>query len=236
MKRESSPEHTPLLTTDVQRFRWAIWFAQLNLATLWTQNWLSLQTELRDFLNSTHKDLEPGGLFVNPSEPPVPEEFSRENFRALQADTQAVLQAVIQSRTDPTGINLTPMQLQFATVPARPRETTGPERQVLVAEGTTRDVFLLRLWVLLGHVNTTGLLRCRECGAIFYRQRNQEYCGRTCVNRVSQRRWRERHLIAAGQVTETDTAQAVTPGHTGPVGQASAPSVAPAQPPAATFS
>ena len=193
MKHESCPDHTPLLTTDVQRFRWAIWFAQLNLATLWTQNWLSLQTELRDFLNSTHADIAPGGLVVNPTAPPMPEEFTREAFQALQADTNAMLQAVIQSRKDATSLNLMPIQVRFANVPTRPQEQGRTERQVLIAEGSTRDLFLLRLWVLLGHVNTASLMRCRECSAIFYRQRNQEFCGRTCVNRVSQRRWRERH-------------------------------------------
>ena len=208
MKHKSAPTSPSVLTTDAQRLRWAVWFVQLDLDTLWTQNWLSLQWELRDFLNATHKDMHAGGLFVNPQEHPWPEEFTREDFRALQLDTKAVLAAVIQARTDPTQLALMPVQARFGTVPARPMETTGPERQLLVAEGSTRDMFLLRLWGVLGHVNTAALTRCPECGAIFYRQHNKEYCGRTCVNRVSQRRWRAR--LTATSSTSTPTIEIQT--------------------------
>jgi hypothetical protein len=192
MKRETLFDDTPLLTNDVQRFRWAIWFAQLNLASLWTQNWLSLQTELRDFLLSTHGDVEPGGLVVHPTDHPVPEEYTREHFAALQTDVNAVLQTVIQARQDTTSLTPLSVHVRLTSVPQR-RDATGPERQVLVAEGATRDLVLMRLWGLLAKVNTASLLRCNECGTIFYKQRNQSLCSRTCVNRVSQRRWRERH-------------------------------------------
>jgi hypothetical protein len=64
-------------------------------------------------------------------------------------------------------------------------------------QGATRDLVLLRILMLLGQVNTSGLRCCPECDTVFLRNRNQAYCSRRCVNRVTQRRWRERQDAAA---------------------------------------
>jgi hypothetical protein len=197
MKKKSTSGTSKGIFNAAQRLQFVVRFAQMDLETLRPGDWLNLQWELRDFLLPTHQDLLPGGLHVFPVDPPYPEDYSRQDFRTLQAETRAILEMVIDTREDNRGWRFTPIQIRFAA-PQVPQPPDGKQgRHLLDAEGTTRDMFLLLLWALLGQSNTAPLLRCPECNTIFLRKRNQEYCSRACVNRVSQRRWRERHETAA---------------------------------------
>jgi uncharacterized C2H2 Zn-finger protein len=103
----------------------------------------------------------------------------------------------------------TPVQIRLAVAPLLNPPEGKEDRHFVIAEGSTRDTFLLRLSLLLGARDAPRLLRCPECGTIFFRRKNQAYCARSCVNRVTQRRWRERQE-AVEAVVEMDTAQPVS--------------------------
>ncbi len=66
------------------------------------------------------------------------------------------------------------------------------KRQPLpLANGTLQDVFLYRLWRLLGDAAIAEkLLRCPECSKPFYRVHKMKYCGRQCAVTATQRAWR----------------------------------------------
>src|SRR5262245_37445185 len=82
----------------------------------------------------------------------------------------------------------------------------------LIGAAAIRDLFLLVAFMLLKEVGTDHILRCPECGALFYRGKNQRYCSRPCVNRVSQRNWQERHLTARLTGSSTTPPASATPG------------------------
>jgi len=52
------------------------------------------------------------------------------------------------------------------------------------------------LWLLLAEP-PDRIQQCPECETIFYRVKKQAYCSRACANRVTQRRWRERHAATS---------------------------------------
>lgn len=197
MKQKTTPDASKVMVRAADRLRFVVRFAQMDLERLRPGDWLNLQWELRDFLQPLHEDLAPGGLYVCPTDTPLPEEYSREDFRALQAETRDILAMVVASRDDNRVWQRTPIQIRIGAPQVPWPADRNPGRHLLVAQGATRDMFLLLLWTLLGKSNTASLLSCPECGTIFFRKRNQEYCSRTCVNRVSQRRWRERQEALA---------------------------------------
>jgi hypothetical protein len=125
-----------------------------------------------------------GMLGIIPAEYPPADAFSDEDFRALQRDVLNWLSALThpsspgEAQWVPPAI---PLQVRVAL-------TDGPS-QVF---GPARDVFLWHLFVLLQQEPLDRIRRCPECATIFYRVKKQAYCSRTCGNRVTQRRWRER--------------------------------------------
>jgi hypothetical protein len=197
MKPNTDPHARVLITTEAQRFRFVVRFAALDLTTLRTGDWVNLQEDLRDFLSPTHADLRPGGLHTYPTEGHMPEEYTREDFAALQAETRDMLAMVIASRANPQAF--VPKQLSISPtpphVPALPEPHPG--RHFISVQGAVRDLFLFRVHNLLAQVNTAMLTRCPECDTIFLRKSNQVYCSKKCVNRVTQRRFREREATVA---------------------------------------
>lgn len=202
-KPPSAHAHEMGMVNDTQRLQFVVRFAHMELDALRPGDWLNLQWELRDFLLPTYDDLGVRGLHTFPVDPPSPEEYSMADFRALQVEAREILAMVVDSRADNKVWRRIPIDhIRIAA----PHVLDGQQGQhFLCVQGTTRDMFLLRVLFLVCALDTTVLRRCRECGTIFVRQRHQAYCSRPCVNRVSQRRWRERHPIAVGQGTETDT-------------------------------
>jgi hypothetical protein len=197
MKLKSSPSPTPVMTTETARFRFVVRFAGLDLDACRPGDLLNLKWDLRDFLSPTHADLKPGGLHTWPSEPPQPEEYSREDFRALHAEVRDLLARVIASRANPQAWTPTWVRIGLMNphVPALPQARPG--RHLVSVQGATRDLCILRIVHMLQQVNTSLLNRCPECDTIFLRKSNQTYCSKRCVNRVTQRRHRQRHDTVA---------------------------------------
>ena len=197
MKPNSDPHPRALIRNEAQRFRFVVRFAALDLATFRRGDWFNLAEDLRDFLLPTHADLRPGGLHTFPTEGRMPEAYTPEDFTALQAETREVLAMVIASRTNRHAWIPKPLQILPTNphVPALP--TPHPGRHFMSVQGAVRDLFLWRVHHLLGQVNTAMLTRCPDCDTIFLRKSNQVYCSRRCVNRVTQRQWRERQATVA---------------------------------------
>ena len=115
------------MTTETARFRFVVRFAGLDLDACRPGDLLNLKWDLRDFLSPTHADLKPGGLHTWPSEPPQPEEYSHEDFRALQAEVRDLLARVIASRANPQAWTPTWVRIGLMNphVPALPQARPG---------------------------------------------------------------------------------------------------------------
>ena len=212
MKQERMPFSPHRAITSEDRLRFAVRFAQMNLDTLRTGDWLNLREDFLGFLmrgphvqpysttpmtsivspEASPEVFQPlismGMLGIIPAEYPSAESFSDDDFRALQADVRDWFSSLTHLRSPgeawlPPAI---PMQGRVAL--------TDGSSQVLAP---VRDLFLWHLFWLLLQEPPDRIRRCSECGTIFFRVKKQAYCSRTCGNRVTQRRWRERHEVSA---------------------------------------
>jgi hypothetical protein len=50
-------------------------------------------------------------------------------------------------------------------------------------------LFFIRVGLLLMEEGVSRIQNCPECGRVFYRVRKQLYCSKTCINRVTRRKW-----------------------------------------------
>jgi hypothetical protein len=192
MKRPLYDKRSSVMGNARQRFQFVVRFASLDLDRCREGDWLNLKEDLRDFLLPTHTSLRPGGLHLWPTDHPLPEEYSADDFKALQAEVRDLLALVVVSRTGNEAWTYKPVTFAYALphVPALP--SAQPGRHFVSAQGATRDLFLLAVGWLLAEVNTSTLSRCSECSTIFLRKSNQLYCSRYCANKVAYRAYRER--------------------------------------------
>ena len=198
---------TRRMSSPAQRLRFVVQFAQLDLATFRPGDWLNLRDDLAAFLHGPWYGLdctrEPLPLaddwLVRPTVPPYPATYPEDAFHQLQAETRTVLLDMVLGTRERRSAPLTPVPLPSLALgaPSLGDLVPGAGQHALVAEGSTRDVFLFLFFLLLKQVGSQRIVRCPECGTIFYRHGNQDYCARPCVNRVSQRLWRQRHDVAS---------------------------------------
>lgn len=218
MKQTRMSFHPSQLTTQDGRLQFVVTFAQLDLDALSAGDWLNLREALARFLG-----LVPGegasskpitaltvaggrrelfqpmlslGLAGIATDADISEDAKQlptwgpEGVRAVQADTLAWL----QSLTHPVvpGESGVPHALPLS---GKVSLSSGGGRVHVIAP--LRMLFFWHLlWLLLAEP-PDRIHRCPECGTIFYRVKKQAYCSRTCGNRVTQRRWRERQEASA---------------------------------------
>src|SRR5262249_12045963 len=60
-----------------------------------------------------------------------------------------------------------------------------------IIESHPANLFFIRFGLTLIQEGVSQLSICPECRRIFYRVRKQKYCSKTCINRVSRRKWLE---------------------------------------------
>ena len=186
------------MSTPAQRLQFLVEFAQMDLATLRPGDWLNLRDDLMSFLGMGMEGFartDTAAIIGDVTQPPFPDSFPEASFRSLQAEIAAILRAMLDDRGgEQTHAHpgTTPIAIEYVL---RSADSGAPHPwyNAVYVLGATRDVCLHIFFHLLAHVRTTMILRCPECGTIFYRRRNQDYCSRPCVNRVSQRRFRARH-------------------------------------------
>ena len=191
--------------TDTERLQFLIRFAQLDLDALRPGDWLNLRDDLGGFLTGSVygryyadlADYEPmgGDIEIRPFDPPSPLEYPEEAFRDLQKETLHILESmVLEARAGRGTWAPIPVQIRFAA-PSLDGLVPVAGQHLLIAEGSTRDAFLLRVFTLLLRHPTNRIRRCPECDRIFYRVGKQQYCTRVCVNRATVRTWRQRPAV-----------------------------------------
>jgi len=215
MKQERLPFNPQRAITPEDRLRFAVRFAQMDLDTLRPGDWLNLREDFLGFLmmpmhvrhvqpyspklvtsivslEASPEIFQPlislGMLGIIPEECPSAEAFSEDDFRALQADVRDWFGALTHPES--------PSEKWLP--PAKPMQgRVVPTNRALQVLAPVRDLFLWHLLLLVLQEPLDRIRRCPECETIFYRVKKQAYCSRTCGNRVTQRRWRERQEASA---------------------------------------
>jgi hypothetical protein len=171
-------------------------FAQCDLAQLRAGDWLNLREDLSAFLTGArpqeaNQEIPVGqtrGVLAIPLTRPLPQEMTEEALHALQAEVRSSLRGLIPAVEEGWQGLMTGMA-SFETAPLR---LTFLQRGLVTVSGPTRDAVLLTLGLLITQLPLDALLRCPECATVCFRNRNQVYCTRRCVNRVNQRSRRAR--------------------------------------------
>jgi hypothetical protein len=60
-----------------------------------------------------------------------------------------------------------------------------------IESSSPAHLFFIRFGLVLMQEGTSEIQKCPECRRAFYRVRKQKYCSKTCINRVSRRKWLE---------------------------------------------
>jgi hypothetical protein len=187
-----------VMETPEERLKFVVKFAGMDLDHLRDGDWLNLREDLQSFVSVDQFMIEG----------PSPHEYTTDEIRALQRELRQVLEDLVAKR-EPSG-NHWPLtqytkliDLGRLALGVTPLDPLGmPGHNMLRAQAPARNVFFLHLWFLLGQEPTGRILRCPECGTIFYRVRGQRYCTRRCVNRVNRRDWVEAKRQRASTASE----------------------------------
>lgn len=167
-----------------EQLKFVVDLAQKDLTDMRPGDLLNLRDDFQVFFwAKTGTDIRgPIGETITPFEHPLPHEFTLENFVALQKEAYAILSEIVAGRD--TGMPSAPMREIKAKLTAFSFHGMK-NRSILQAQGSTRDMFLLRLYLLLGQEPVDRILRCKatDCNRIFYRKRKQEFCSTRCTNR-----------------------------------------------------
>lgn len=155
---------------SIDRIRWAVEFAQLDLPALRAGDRLNLQEDLSEFL-------------VGDQIGEVPESVLRE----LQLEVCRLFDAVILSKSSSTECFRIESHCYFQAV--------GDEL-VVRSTGALRDRVLTLLVAALVTEPSDRVRRCLECGRLFVRVRRQTHCSRRCINRWTSRLYYRKKLRA----------------------------------------
>jgi hypothetical protein len=196
MKYERIPP-SDLLTAD-DRLRWLVRFALMHLDGLRLGDWLNLQEDMVRFLQSSEARAS--------SEISLPQKFGiiadlpktlstfQEAMREVQPTIHRILDTVAVDLDAHGAIDVNCFT-RIEAIPLLEGEFVfSPGFRGV--RGTFKAVLLWHVQNLIMDSPFEKVVHCRECRTIFYRVRQQEYCSRTCVNRVQQRRLRKRRAAA----------------------------------------
>ena len=177
------------MKTAIDRIKFAIRLAKVDLQTLRPGDWLNLRDDLAQFSiskgGSSLKDL--GGIRAVPLKEPLPGDYTENDFLKLQKDMKNLLAGVSRISTEKGAMGamtrLGPVDLNLS-------DPFGYGEVFVSAQGSTRDMFLLQLLFLLRQEGVENLMTCPECGEVFFREdKRQKYCKRGCSNLASVKRF-----------------------------------------------
>lgn len=199
--------------TAEEQLQWAVNFAQRDLSALREGDWLNLYDDLDRFcglgvtmLLGAHER-----IITTPQAPPGG--LTRDAVRALQVETQRVLETVADWNANPAqpvpgaaaarggvAASVTLRGIRAVWVP--------PPVGALMFEGAAGDMVCVRLFLILSDGDHAArVLRCPAvpCRRLFLRVRRQRYCSRKCVNRANARakRAHDRAAQAGGERRKT---------------------------------
>lgn len=187
-----------------ERLKFIVKLAQERLSALRPGDLLNLRDDFVSFFYAEKgQDIRgPIGEVVTPFEQPLPQNYSIEDFEALQKEVYAILSEIVTGRDRGTPsapeceIKAKLMAFSFHGI---------KNRSMLMLRGSTRDMFLLRLYLLLSQEPVNRILRCKapDCDRIFYRERKQEFCSTKCTNRAYMKEYRKDPTFAASAAEES---------------------------------
>jgi hypothetical protein len=201
MKQKQADFLRELMAVRIERLRFAVRFAQMDLATLRAGDWLNLREDFLAFLGMSDDPKRPlitvgtrGGLVPCRWDPPFPEDFTEKDFTLLQNEVRTILRSAVgdSMETQPPCIEVKP---SLVVVPQGGIGVPGGGYFTNIL-GPTRDMFLFLLLDVLSQEPPDRVLRCPECGILFVRVYTQAYCSRRCTNKASIRHWRHRQAAA----------------------------------------
>ena len=177
--------------TNEKQIEFAIKFCGDNLDRYRAGDWLNLREDLKSFLGflgatKPHNDAPMKIGFFMPGSAPLFDEMTEDDLRAIQTDARLILDMFIEPAQGITIRQRMPtvkITLDYASM----RMFGHP---FVTRHGATRDCVLGLLLRLIEHEKTTPVVRCPQCGMIFYRRGKQIFCGRTCTNRAMVQRKR----------------------------------------------
>ena len=165
------------------RLRFAVTFVGQDLDRLRPGDLSNWNHELWGFLGwekgvSRHPPAAEPIVLPSPLEDPYP----LAKMKELQMETRLILSGLIDHRE---GRSAKPLFTSVGPVAIAIRSSRGsPDQSVQYVRGPKRDIFLHRLFFLLGQEPNSSIQRCPECDSIFYRVRRQKYCKRECTTRA----------------------------------------------------
>lgn len=198
------------------RLQFLVRFVQMDLNVLRPGDWLNLRDDLRRYVS-------PGGLvWVVNTDDPRWEKTSEGVIKAIQERAAGLLQSLVGAQEEVReGRQVYKQVYKQDAAHVQVQSTTGTlvpigahKMDILLNQddgnGTisniirhnmaqAHDTFFLAMTQHLSHESGDSLRRCPACSTLFVRSGKQRYCSRTCVNRVSTRRWR---LAAAHRETD----------------------------------
>ena len=188
-----------------ERISFAADFARADLDAFGPADWESTRRQIDRFLSAQGSLDDQGGLLVSPqghAAGPTTVGFEIRHFhmpedelRSLQTDVKNMIgQFMHTPEHGDKSWPMIPLNVVLGIYPYRlfshwPMLTR--EQPVPSALGGTRDVFLLRLFLLLKDASEAEkLLTCPECLGPFYRVHKMKFCTPKCTSRATQRAWR----------------------------------------------
>ena len=134
-----------MMTTGIDRIKFAIQFAQADLDSLRPGDWLNLKADLAEFMGSVagmEMDLaDIGNVIVQCLTPPRVQDYGQPELRALQGELKPFL-AGVAATSAPPGIRYPTLTVTTLRVPAL-------KKPVIMATGSVRDGFFYQLIALL---------------------------------------------------------------------------------------
>jgi len=186
------------MKTATDRLAFAVRFAETDLDSLRPGDWTNLRDDLSCYLGigdgwASREDRGFTGMST-----PAPRKATEGELRKLRAEVNRVLRSVVvgvrpfrKLRADkgaPRAWTLTgepsSTTVTWSTIPSSPSVIS------LLATGTLQDLFLCKLYFLLGSVGVEAVQECPACTRIFTRAvRHQKYCNRKCAAKVNLESW-----------------------------------------------
>lgn len=195
--------------TSEKALQWLLRFAKTNLSQLTEGQWLDLEQEMGVFIMEPPPGLSvrwdpgtkqrPGLKLLRSTLHPTPGFRPKIFWRSRVTGFQGPLREWLDDFMKPLGVCFKPMRLEIRVLHPKyflPGLTDAqlPENFGFSALFENYEqVFAYNVAHLLS-AHSGRLRLCRECNHIFLADRRQQvFCSARCLNRVTQRRWREAH-------------------------------------------
>ena len=163
------------MRTSKDRLQWLIEFAQTPQLSAATETkeweWLKLKDEILEFIYG-RTGLLRFEIEVDSETDPA-DGLTKERIDQLRKTARLVVHEFVHDADTRAFVRL---QFGFAA-------------KGFVFRGSMADLFYVRLGLVICDEGISQIKECPECHRLFYRIRKHKYCSKTCINRVSRKKW-----------------------------------------------